>query len=1127
MKCPKCQTDNPEGKNFCRECGAKLERLCPKCNSPNPLQSKFCGDCGCQLTRPEEAPPIDYSKPNSYTPKSLADKILTSRGSIEGERKLVTVFFADVAHYTPMAEKLDPEEIYQILDGCFKILMDKIHKYEGTITEFTGDGAIALFGAPIAHEDHAQRACRSALEIQRAMEGYGEKIRKDYSQDFRLRIGLSSGPVIVGLIGDDLRMDYKAIGDTVNMASRMEGLAKPGGVLVSRDTHRLTADFFRFEPLGKVVVKGKEELQEAYELISPSGVETPIAASVVKGLTRFVGRRNSMAALMEAYEEVKKGLGQVVGIVGEPGVGKSRLLLEFRGRIPQGEFAYLGGRCIHFGGAMAYLPILEILRSYFEIKEGEQEFLIKRRMKERVGKLDEKLQSILSPLQDLLSLRVEDESYLKLEPKQRRERIFEGLRDLFLRLSQESVLILAVEDLHWIDKTSEEFLDYLIGWMANARILLVLLYRPEYAHQWGSKSYYNRIGLSQLGLESSVELVQALLEGGEVAPELRDLILNRSGSNPLFMEELTHTLLENGSIQKRDDRYVLARKVSELQVPETIQGIITARMDRLEENLKRIMQVASVIGREFAFQVLQAISGMREELKGQLLNLQGLELIYEKRLFPELEYIFKHALIHEVAYNSLLLARRKEIHERIGGAIEELYAERLEEFYEVLAYHFERGGVVEKAVKYLSLAGQRAARLLAYEEAIVHFNRALELLQTLPESRLRDEQELTLQLGMGLPLAHTRSSAHPDLGRVFSRALELCRKIGETPQTFSMLLYLRFYYSSLGDSRTGRDMAEQAFNMAQRNGDPLQLLGAHLHMGCSLHDLGEFQRSRIHLEEAIASYDPEKHRPLTFVHGLDLCVHARNLLAMDLWALGYPGQALIKLQEAVAFARQLNHPFTLVVGLVWGYFLHAFRRDLLACQEFAEEAMQLSIKGGFPSWQAISTFFLGWSQAQRGEVEEGIVQMRRGLDGWRSTGMGVYVPWFLALIADAFGKCGQVEKGLALAQEAIDLVEKGGERTWEAEVNRVKGELLKLSSRESEAEACFRQAIEVARRQQAKSWELRATTSLGRLLQKEGRSGEARPLLSEIYGWFTEGFDTPDLKEARALLDELGGPKER
>ncbi len=356
---------------------------------------------------------------------------------------------------------------------------------------------------------------------------------------------------------------------------------------------------------------------------------------------------------------------------------------------------------------MPYLPILDLLRSYFEIREGEREMVIRKRVKERILGLDEKLQGIISPIQDLLSLKVEDEAYLKLEPKQRREKVFEALRDLFIRESQERPLVLVIEDLHWIDKTSEEFLDYLIGWLANVKVMLVLLYRPEYTHSWGNKSYFNRIGLDQLTLKSSAELVKAILEGGETAPELSNLILNRAAGNPLFMEELTHSLLENGSIQRTGDQYVLSKKPSDLQVPDTIQGIIAARMDRLEENLKRIMQVASVIGREFAFRILQAISDMREDLKSELLNLQGLELIYEKSLFPELEYVFKHALTQEVAYNSLLSNRRKEIHERIGKAIEELYPESLEEFYEMLAYHYSRSDNLDKACQYLKLSGKQ------------------------------------------------------------------------------------------------------------------------------------------------------------------------------------------------------------------------------------------------------------------------------------------------------------------------------------------------------------------------------------------------------------------------------------
>ena len=493
MECPKCLFVNREGAKFCKECGAKLEFTCPECGAGFISPGKFCDECGYDLSKDRKAPEVDYSTPESYTPKHLADKILTIRSSIEGERKLVTVLFADVANFTAMSEKLDPEEVHQIMDGCFKIILDEVHKYEGTINQFTGDGIMALFGAPVAHEDHAQRACHAALSIQKATEAYSAKIKQDCSVEFRMRIGLNSGPVIVGSIGDDLRMDYTAVGDTTNLASRMENLAKPGTILISGGTHRLVKDFFELKPMGEVEIKGKEEAQEALELVRATEVETRIEAAEAKGLTPFVGRKNSIVALVEAYQKAQTGSGQVVGVVGEAGVGKSRLLLEFRKRLPQDEFTYLEGRCLHFGGSMPYLPILDVLRSYFEIKEADREFIIKKKMLEKVVKLDEKLKSALPSFQEILSLKVEDQTYQKLGPGQKREKTFEAIRDLFIRESQKRPLVLAVEDLHWIDKTTEEFLDYLMGWLTNTSILLILLYRPEYTHQWGSKSFYSKI----------------------------------------------------------------------------------------------------------------------------------------------------------------------------------------------------------------------------------------------------------------------------------------------------------------------------------------------------------------------------------------------------------------------------------------------------------------------------------------------------------------------------------------------------------------------------------------------------------------------------------------------------------
>jgi class 3 adenylate cyclase len=727
----------------------------------------YCGKCGSALEEHQAAPPLDYSQPHSYTPKFLAEKILTTRSSIEGERKLVTVLFADVANFTSLSEKLDPEEIHGIMDGCFKILMDEVHKYEGTINQFTGDGVMALFGAPLAHEDHAQRACHAALAIQHAMTDYGEKLKNTCDIDFRMRIGLNSGPVVVGAIGDDLRMDYTAIGDTINLASRMESAAQPGTVFVSGHTQRLARDFFAFSSLGPLQVKGKEEPQYAYQLMQASEVKTRLEASAVSGLTCFVGRTKEMETLHDALDKARSGQGQVVGIVGEAGVGKSRIIFEMRHLFP--EYAYLEGRCLHYGGSMAYLPFLDILRSYFGIKEGEREYLINKKMKEKLASLDGHLITAVAPFQDLLSLEP-DEAYRQLEPKQKRERIFEALRDLFIRESQKSPLVLIVEDLHWIDKTSEEFLDYLTGWLTATPILLIILYRPEYTHRWGSKSYYTTIRVDQLSIPTSSELVQSILSEGEIVPELRDLILGKAAGNPLFMEELTHSLLENGSIQKKEDRYVLSKNFSDIQVPDTIQGIIAARIDRLDESLKRIMHVASVIGREFAFRILQSITEMKEDLKGHLLNLQGLEFIYERRLFPELEYIFKHALTQEVAYHSLLLARRKEIHGRIGKAIEELYPDRLEEFYEMLAYHYSKSDDLAKGISYGEKAATRASSVYAYAEAVRLLEQAIEVQKVLDPDNKGKRCDLLVDLADALRL-----------GNQAQRALD-----GELPEAFSL-----------------------------------------------------------------------------------------------------------------------------------------------------------------------------------------------------------------------------------------------------------------------------------------------------------------------------------------------------
>jgi class 3 adenylate cyclase/tetratricopeptide (TPR) repeat protein len=1017
MKCSKCQYENREGAKFCKGCGGKLELSCPSCGCPYQPGDRFCDECGHDLRDSKKSPPIDYTEPQSYTPRHLADKILTSRSSIEGERKVVTVLFADIANFTSLSEKLDPEEVHQMMDGAFKILMDEIHRYEGTINQFTGDGVMALFGAPVAHEDHAQRACHAALLIQKSLEEYGERIDREYGVEFRMRIGLNSGPVIVGAIGDDLRMDYTAVGDTTNFASRMEGLAQPGTVLLSKHTYRLVKDYFELKSLGKLEVKGKGEPQEAFELIKPGGATTRLEAAVARGLTKFVGRENPMAALMDAYEKVKNGTGQVVGVVGEAGVGKSRLLFEFRGRLSRGEFGYLEGRCIHFGGAMPYLPILDILRSYFEIEEGERETVIRKRVKERIVQLDEKLQGIVPPIQDLLSLKVEDEEYLKLEPKEKKERAFEAIRNLLIRESQRKTAIIAIEDLHWVDKTSEAFLNDLIGCLANARFLLILLYRPEYTHHWGSKSYYNHIGVDQLTMESSAELVQGILEGGEIVPELRELILNRAAGNPLFMEELTHSLIENGAIERKDRRYVLNRPPSDIQVPDTVQGIIAARMDRLDESLKRIMQVASVIGREFAFRILQAIVEMKEGLKSHLINLQGRELIYEKRLFPELEYIFKHALTQEVAYGSLLLKRRKEIHGRIGRAIEEIYPERLEELYEMLAYHYSNSDHLEKAVYYLKESGNKAMRKFSSLEAFRFFRDAIGTLKRMGDTDRNKKERIEITLLMAFPM---RLLAYSEDSLMFLQEGEnLCKDLKDKKSLAIIYSSMGYFYSGRGDAALGMKYQLDAFEEAERLQDSQITARIGWALTFSLDVAGEYRKVVQITPRVMTLLEKAGGQQKLFGMPIDL----RSLLYANYGhGLGYVGrfaEGEEACEKALFFAQEAKNLFSIaIVEFLYGCFFspkgdgknsakhfeisighleklkavfllplaygligegYRLMGDLGKALRFAERGLEMKMQIGAPGWLSLHHGFLSLVHFDLGNLKESKVHSERGL----------------------------------------------------------------------------------------------------------------------------------------------------
>ncbi len=1107
MQCPECQFENREEAIFCRGCGASLKSdiSCPNCEASNPPDSKFCEKCGQGLKPPNAGRPLKYSEPQSYTPKFLADKILTNRSSIEGERKLVTVLFADVANSTAMFEKLDPEDVHIIMDGCFKFLMDEVHRYEGTVNQFLGDGVMAIFGAPVAHEDHAQRACFSSLSIMKAAQQYSAKLNNEYRIDFKLRIGLNSGSVVVGSIGDDLRMDYTADGDVTNLASRMESLAKPGTILVSGDTYRLVRDYFVFESLGKVEVKGKEEPQEAFELLKPSEVKTRIGASVAKGLSRLVGPKNSIAALREVYEKVRSGTGQVVGVVGEAGVGKSRLLMEFERSILESENIFLIGQCYHYGWSMAYLPLRDLLRSYFGIEDSDQEFVIKKKMKEKIVCLDSKLLNSLSPLMSLLSLKLEDETWHKLQPKDRRDMTFKSLRDLFMRLSQEKPLVLAVEDLHWIDKTSEDFLTYLIEGIAGSKILLILLYRTEYAHQWDSKTYYTKIRLNQLDLQSSAELISEILEGGEVAPELQELIFDRSAGNPLFLEEMAYSVLENEFVKKMDNQYILSRQMLDLKVPDTLQGIIAARLDRLEDNLKSTMQMASVIGRDFTFRILQKTTGMREELKSYLFHLQGLEFIYEKQLLSELQYIFKHALTQEVAYNSLLRKKRKKLHEKIGQAIEEIYPDRLEEFQEMLAYHYSNSPDLNKACKYLKLAAASAASRYSTMESFIYYRETLLILKKYPQTIENQKEQIEvihLMSGPMFILGYPEDSL-----QILEYGEQLSKELGDDRSLGIFYSWIgRFYTVRKGDPLLGVKYAEKSFEQAEKIQDVTLVTRAGFDLCTPYNISGQFYKQVEVSQKAVNLIEKTEKVDESFGTGLNLYSLLNGYVGFADGMLGRFEKGKLFLDKGIHFASKINDKTVLghlqyLYG--WIFLVEGDGENTIVHFQksirFIEEVKYFTI---------LSTALtgLGWGYYLNGEMETAQRFIEKGLKAQNESGISFFLSTHHLALSIIHYDFEYYEKAFKRIEEALRLSQKNKENHFEGYSKIWFGRILgKMKPSQTEkAEEAMVQGINILEDLMIKPWSTQGYLFLGELYTNTGQRDKAPENLKKAEHLFKE-----------------------
>jgi predicted ATPase/class 3 adenylate cyclase len=1020
----------------------------------------------------------------------------------------------------------DPEEARKILDPIIEQMMEAVHRYEGTVNHIMGDGVMALFGAPLAHEDHAVRACYAALRMQESVKHYATEVQRSQGIPIQIRVGLNSGEVVVGAIRNDLHMDYTAVGQTAHLAARMEQMAMPGSTMITADTLRLAEGFVQVKSLGLVNVKGMGEAVDVYEVTGAGPIRSRLEAAAARGLTRFVGRTAEFETLCQALDGARNGHGQIVALVGEPGVGKSRLFWELTHSWRTIDWLILETGSVSYGKATAYLPVIDLIKSYFTIEDRDDVRKIHEKITGKLLTLDKSLEPTLAAFLALFDVAAEDPQWQSLDPSQRRQSIFDAVKRVLIRESRIQPLVLVFEDLHWIDSESQTILDSLIESLPSARVLLLVNYRPEYRHGWGSKTYYRQLRIDPLPPETAEELLQVLLGEDASLLALKRFLIERTEGNPFFLEESVRTLVETKILTGERGNYRLTKPVDSNQMPVTVQTVLAARIDRLPPDEKRLLQSAAVVGKDVPFALLQAVAELPEEdIRRSLARLQAAEFLYETSLFPESEYTFKHALTHEVSYGSVLQERRRFLHVRIVESIERLYPDRLVEQVELLAHHAVRGELWEKAVEYFHQAGKKAAARSANPEAIASFEQALEALKHLSESRRTIEKAVDMRVDLGPALIAKGGFASIEVEANYTKARELCERLGDTPQLFPVLWGLARMHDVRGEPKVGRDLGKQLFSVAGKAQDPALLLQAHHELWANFTELGELTSARTHLEQGFALYDRQKHNQHAFLYGgHDPGVCCRYHAADVLWLLGYPEQGSSRSRESLALARELSHASTTATALSFAAWFEQRFGERQAVQARLEDGISLSTERGFLPRQTQTNFLQAWLLVEQGHQDAGISQMSKILSTERVKGVsGRWNMQFAALLAEAHRQTGQSIEGLKIVTEALARAQQTECRYYEAELHRIKGELLlaQADADEQQAETCFQNALQVARRQHAKSLELRAAMSMSRLWQRQGKRAEAKNLLAGVYGWFTEGFNTADLKQAKALLEEL------
>jgi class 3 adenylate cyclase/tetratricopeptide (TPR) repeat protein len=948
---------------------------CARCQAENPADNKFCGQCAAPLDTLARSP----AAPESYTPRHLAERILTSRTALEGERKQVTVLFADLKGSMELLADRDPEEARRILDPVLAQMMEAVHRYEGTVNQVMGDGIMALFGAPLAHEDHAVRACYAALRMQESVKRYGESVRRQEGVLPQIRVGLNSGEVVVRSIASDLHIDYTAVGETTHLAARVEQAASPGSVLITAATRQLAEGYVEVASLGPVRVKGRGEPVEVYELTGAGATRSRFQVAAGRGLTRFVGRSDAIERLDAAAEKSRAGRGQIVAVVGEPGVGKSRLLWQFLHSQRTRGCLILQAASVSYGRATSYLPVIELLRAYFQIEGRDDMQRTREKVAAKLGSRGRALEPSLSALLALLDVALDDEGWQRLEPKERRQRTLDSVKHLLLAESHVQPLVVLVEDLQWIDAETQAVLDGLVEDLSAARILLLVSYRPEYQDGWGHQTSYTQLRVDPLAPTSAHELLRILLGADASLDGLERLLSERTEGNPFFLEQSVRTLVETDALAGEPGAYRLTGPVHAIQIPASVHAVVAARVDRLPLEDKRLLQAAAVIGHAVPFGLLQAVTEPTEpDLRLSLARLQAAGFLDEASLFPDLEYTFRHALTHEVTYGAIVQRRRRELHARIVEAIERLYADRLAEQVERLAYHALRGEVWDRAARYLREAAMRAAMRSAYDESLASFEEALRVVEHLPEGRDTTAQAIDLRLDSRVVLAPL--GQYDRILKYMREAEILARKLGDRRRLGLVLADMGARLRNVGDHRRALEASQQALEIARELEDPGLEIEATYRLAQAYFALGDLRQATAIFLETVKAFAHQGAAAERVARGPVLRSRAlpsffeawpHAWLGLLFSHLGQFSEALKHAEQAMQIAGRTNHPHTVIEshGALGGVSLE--RGDLDTAQRVFERGVAMFRAGSIRDANVLSG--LGYTYGLSGRLSEGRV----------------------------------------------------------------------------------------------------------------------------------------------------------